>query len=128
MSGAPTWHPNLGPLGFCWDQLPVAYRARWRPWVIGTESPHVLPAEYVVGLDGIRAVIAVPDAPPPSRRCVRTNIERRGLPICRPLVGEGFVGNVKLVSPLCQLLKWAECCLNRQWPFRWHVATREEVE
>lgn len=125
---APHWYPNLGPLGYCWDQIPVAYRALWRPHVIGTESPHVLPAEYVVGLDGFGVVLAVPGGDPPSHDRIRTLINRRGLPVCRPLAGCGFIANTKIAAPLCHLLKWAECCMDRRWGFSWRPATREEVE
>ena len=125
---ADRWHPNLGPLGYVWDQLPASFRAQWRNYIIGRESPHCLPCEFVVGFEGIGAVIGVPGEETPSKRCLRTHIERRGLPVSRPLCGCGYVGNGKLVSPLCHLLRWSELQLNREWPFRWHPATREEVE
>lgn len=124
---APLLRPDLGPLGYVWDQLPIDRRAQWRDFV-GLDEARVLGFEYAVGLAGIAGVIAIEPTNPPSKHVVRTHIRRHGLPIFRPAIGMGFAGCGKAISPLCQLLRWADLYLDRNLARGLTPLTREEVD
>jgi hypothetical protein len=129
-TGEPTravnWQPNLGPRGYVWDQLPVRLRAQWREHV-GLDRDGILGFEYAIGLKGIGAILTLDKGKPIGPDPIRRHIERRGLPVMRPLAGCGFPECGKLISPLCQLLKWAEIHMDRSWGCVLTPLPREEV-
>lgn len=122
-----TCSANLGPLGYVWDQLPLAQRAAYRAHVCLDES-RVLGFEYALGLAGIGAVITPDPAKPPSHDAIRNYIHNHDLPVLRPLPGMGLPGRIQAIAPLCWLLVWADKHLGGHRAHGLRPLTRDEVD